>query len=78
MVRRENDLPQKAAMCEMMQEYLKENDISIKSENDINSIMRDMMFVLLAGEFLMRNRSIPNMITATKKPITAEVCIPEK
>ena len=49
MVRRENDLPQKAAMCEMMQEYLKENDIGIKSENDINSIMRDMMFVLLEG-----------------------------
>ena len=29
-------------MREMMQGYLKENDISIKSGNDVNSIMRDM------------------------------------
>ena len=34
-------------MREMMQGYLKENDISIKSGNDVNSIMRDMMSVLL-------------------------------
>ena len=33
----------------MMQGYLKENDISIKSGNDVNSIMRDMMSVLLEG-----------------------------
>ena len=33
----------------MMQEYLKENDISIKGGNDVNSIMRDMMSVLLEG-----------------------------
>ncbi len=36
-------------MREMMQGYLKENDISIKSGNDVNSIMRDMMSVLLEG-----------------------------
>ncbi len=47
MARRKNDSPQKAAMREMMQGYLKENDISIKSGNDVNSIMRDMMSVLL-------------------------------
>lgn len=34
-------------MREMMQGYLKENDI--KSGNDVNSIMRDMMSVLLEG-----------------------------
>lgn len=49
MARRKSDLPQKAAMREMMQGYLKENDISIKSGNDVNSIMRDMMSVLLEG-----------------------------
>lgn len=49
MARRKSDSPQKAAMCEMMQGYLKENDISIKSGNDVNSIMRDMMSVLLEG-----------------------------
>ena len=43
MARRKNDSPQKAAMREMMQGYLKENDISIKSGNDVNFIMRDMM-----------------------------------
>ena len=36
-------------MREMMQGYLKDNDISIKSGNDVNSIMRDMMSVLLEG-----------------------------
>ena len=43
MARRKSDSPQKAAMREMMQGYLKENDISIKSGNDVNFIMRDMM-----------------------------------
>ena len=51
MARRKSDSPQKAAMREMMQGYLKENDISIKSGNDVNSIMRDMMPVLLKGVF---------------------------
>lgn len=49
MARRKNDTPQKAAMREMMQGYLKDNDISIKSGTDVNSIMRDMMSVLLEG-----------------------------
>ena len=49
MARRKSDSPQKAAMREMMQGYLNDNDISIKSGNDVNSIMRDMMSVLLEG-----------------------------
>ena len=49
MARRKSDSPQKAAMREMMQGYLKNNDISIKSGNDVNSIMRDKMSVLLEG-----------------------------
>lgn len=40
---RKNDSQQKAAMREMMREYLKNNGISIKNGNDVNSIMRDMM-----------------------------------
>ena len=44
---RKNDNPQKAAMREMMRDYLKSNDISIKSGTDVNSVMRDMMSVLL-------------------------------
>ncbi|OKZ85266.1 MAG: hypothetical protein BHW06_00070 [Clostridium sp. 44_14] len=73
MARRKSDSPQKAAMREMMQGYLKENDISIKSGNDVNSIMRDMMSVLLE-----KNWAIPNTITATKRPITAGMDIPGK
>lgn len=44
---RKNDSPQKAAMREIMRDYLKNNDISIKNGTDVNSIMRDMMSVLL-------------------------------
>ncbi len=46
---REKDSPQKAAMREMMRDYLKNNDISIKDGTDVNGIMRDMMSVLLEG-----------------------------
>ncbi len=44
---RRKDSPQKAATREMMRDYLKNNDISIKDGTDVNSIMRDMMSVLL-------------------------------
>ena len=39
---RRKDSPQKAAMREMMRDYLKNNDISIKNGTDVNSIMRDI------------------------------------
>lgn len=32
-----------------MRDYLKNNDISIKNGTDVNSVMRDMMSVLLEG-----------------------------
>ena len=40
---RRKDSPQKAAMREMMRDYLKNKDISIKDGTDVNSIMRDMI-----------------------------------
>ena len=46
---KKTDSSQKAAMREMMRDYLKNNDISIKNGTDVNSIMRDMMSVLLEG-----------------------------
>ncbi len=46
---RKNDSPQKAAMREMMRDYLKNNDISIKNGTDVNSVIRDMMSILLEG-----------------------------
>ncbi len=39
---RKNESLQKTAMRKMMHNYLKNNDISIKSGTDINSVMRDM------------------------------------
>ncbi len=38
---RKNDSQQKAAMREMMRDYLKSNGISIKNGTDVNSVMRD-------------------------------------
>ena len=46
---RRKDSPHKAPMREMMRDYLKNNDISIKDGTDVNGIMRDMMSVLLEG-----------------------------
>ena len=46
---RKNESPQKTAMREMMRDYLKNNNISIKSGTDVNSVMRNMMSVLLEG-----------------------------
>ena len=46
---RKKDTPQKAMMREFMQIYLKENDVKIKDGADVNSIMRDMMSVILEG-----------------------------
>lgn len=43
------DSPQKAAMREMIRDYLKNNDISVKDGTDVNSIMCDMMSVILEG-----------------------------
>lgn len=42
MARRKTDSPQKAEMREMMHDYLKNNDISIKNDTDVNSVMRDI------------------------------------
>ena len=36
---RRKDSPQKVAMREMMRDYLKNNDISIKDGTDVNSII---------------------------------------
>ena len=46
MVKRK-DSPQKAAMRGLVREHLKNNDINIKNGTDVNSIMQDMMSVLL-------------------------------
>ena len=43
------DTPQKAALRKMMNSYLKENDVNITDGADVNSIMRDLMSVILEG-----------------------------
>lgn len=47
--RTRNESPQKQAMREMMKDYLKNNDVHVKDGTDVNSVMRDMMSVLLEG-----------------------------
>lgn len=49
MTRRKSDSPQKAAFREMMSNYFKENDVHIRDGTDVNSIMRDMISVILEG-----------------------------
>lgn len=49
MSRRKDESPQKKAMREMMRDYLKSSDVKIKDGADVNSVMRDMMSVLLEG-----------------------------
>lgn len=46
---RRKDSPQKAALRKMMSSYLKENDVKVKDGTDVNSIMRDMMSIILEG-----------------------------
>ena len=46
---RKKDTPQKAALREMMSNYLKENNVKVKDGTDVNSIMRDMMSIILEG-----------------------------
>ena len=47
--KRKSDSPQKAALREMMGNFMKENDIKVKDGTDVNSIMRDMMSIILEG-----------------------------
>lgn len=46
---RKKDSPQKAALREMMGNYLKENNVKVKDGTAVNSIMRDMMSIILEG-----------------------------
>lgn len=46
---RKKDSPQKAALRELMSSYMKENNVKIKDGTDVNSIMRDMISVILEG-----------------------------
>ena len=46
---RKKDTSQKVALRELMSSYMKENNVKIKDGTDVNSIMRDMMAVILEG-----------------------------
>ena len=48
-IARKKDTPQKAALREMMGNYLKENNVKVKDGTDVNSIMRDMISIILEG-----------------------------
>ena len=46
---RKKDSAQKAALRELMRNYLKENNVKVKDGTDVNSIMRYMMSIILEG-----------------------------
>ena len=46
---RKKDSPQKAALRELLGNYMKENNVKVKDGTDVNSIMRDMMSIILEG-----------------------------
>ncbi len=46
---RKKDSPPKAALRELMGNYLKENNVKVKDGTDVNSIMQDMMSIILKG-----------------------------
>lgn len=46
---RKKDTPQKTAFREMMGRYMKENNVKVKDGTDVNSIIRDMMSIILEG-----------------------------
>lgn len=47
--RTKNETSQKQAIRELMNEYLKNNDVTVQNGTDVNSVMRDMMSILLEG-----------------------------
>lgn len=51
---RKKDTPQKVALREMMGNYLKENNVKVKDGTDVNSIMRDMMSIILEGAWIRK------------------------
>ena len=51
---RKKDTPQKAALREMMGNYLKENNVKVKDGTDVNSIMRDMMSIFWKALWIRR------------------------
>ncbi len=64
---RKKDSPQKAALRELMENYLKENNVKVKDGTDVNSIMRDMMSIILEGALdqeLDEDGIFPNMMNA--------------
>ena len=46
---KKKDSPQKAALREMMGCYLKENNVKVKDGAEVNSIIRDIMSIILEG-----------------------------
>lgn len=48
-----------------MKGYLKENDIQVKDGSDVNSIMRDMMSILLEGDLEELDQELGYLKTTT-------------
>ena len=60
---RKKDSPQKAALRELMGNYLKENNVKVKDGTDVNSIMRDMMSISKSSNMSTGYQKSPLNIT---------------
>ena len=56
---RKKDTPQKAALREMMGNYLKENNVKVKDGTDVNSIMQFSGSLILHSEDAQLSASVP-------------------
>ena len=72
---RRKDSPQKAAMRELMRDYLKNNDITVKDDTDVNSIMRDMMSVLLEGAIIILACIIFSLFAASPPAVDPDAAV---
>ena len=76
--RTRNESPRKQAMREMMKNYLKGNDVSVKNGGNVNAVMGDMMSVLLEGALDEELNEDLDMTIATREQTIAERVIHQK
>ena len=78
---KKKDTPQKASLREIMGNYLEENNVKVKDGTDVNSVMRDMMSIILEGALdqeMEEELGYSRYDFATKKRIIAEMVIPRR
>ena len=80
---RKKDTPQKAALREIMGNYIKENNVKVKDGTDVNSIISCGIWCPSSWKVFwlrkwMKKWDIPSMIIGTRKRIIPEMAIPRR